>query len=77
MINYKLPPCKHGRCRRATGGGRRGTMRTASEASWRPAMKCAFPGPDSYAYALLFLFFSQSHTVRLITTLYSTPWHTL
>jgi len=34
-------------------GGRRGTLRPASDATWRPEMTCAFPGPDGYV--LLFL----------------------
>ena len=40
----------------ATGSSdrKRGTLRPASDATWRPEMKCAFPGPRQL-YVLLFL----------------------
>ena len=34
-------------------GGRRSTLRPASDATWRPEMTCAFPGLDSYALLVL------------------------
>ena len=40
------------------GGGR------ASDATWRPEMTCAFPGPDSYAL-LLFVFCSYRRQGRV------------
>ena len=49
------------------GGGRRGTMRPASDATWRPEMKCVFSGPDSYA--LLFLLVYSQNIIFLILPL--------
>jgi len=44
-------------------GSRRGTLRPASDATWRPEMTCAFPGPDSYA--LLFLLYADTQMTLL------------
>jgi len=44
-------------------GGRRGTLRPASDATWRPKMTCAFLGPDGYA--LLFLLYADTKMTLL------------